>query len=107
MVGMSTPPTSPGSELLGPAEVLIVVGTRPEAIKLFPLIRRMQETSDIRPVVISTGQHASLVETVLAAAGCSIDFDLGVGRPGLTLNQLASSVLSGPIRTGTARPQRR
>ncbi|MEN0070110.1 MAG: UDP-N-acetylglucosamine 2-epimerase (non-hydrolyzing), partial [Propionicimonas sp.] len=94
---MSSPPTLL-EPTLGPAEVLVVVGTRPEAIKLFPLIRALLATSNIRPVVISTGQHASMVENILRVAGCPIDFDLGVGRPGLTLNELVSAVMAGMER---------
>jgi len=94
---MSSPPTVT-EPVLGPAEVLVVVGTRPEAIKLFPLIRALQETSNIRPVVISTGQHAAIVDTILTAAGCRVDFNLGIGRPGLTLNELMGSVMTGMER---------
>lgn len=76
-------------------EILVVLGTRPEAIKLFPLIQRLQEHSRLRPVVVTTGQHKELVDFVLEGAGCEIAGDLGVGRPGLTLNQLSSSVIAG------------
>ncbi|MGW8566864.1 non-hydrolyzing UDP-N-acetylglucosamine 2-epimerase [Isoptericola sp. NPDC055881] len=76
-------------------EVLVVLGTRPEAIKLFPLIRRLQEHPRLRPVVVTTGQHKELVDYVLQTTGCDVAADLGVGRPGLTLNQLSSSVIAG------------
>jgi UDP-N-acetylglucosamine 2-epimerase (non-hydrolysing) len=77
------------------ADVLVIVGTRPEAIKLFPLIRRLKEDSPVRPVVVSTGQHPGIVDGILRAAGCTVDLDLAVGRPGLTLNQLVAGVLTG------------
>ncbi|MFB7800629.1 non-hydrolyzing UDP-N-acetylglucosamine 2-epimerase [Isoptericola sp. NPDC056134] len=76
-------------------EILVVLGTRPEAIKLFPLIQRLQDHPRLRPVVVTTGQHKELVDYVLQEAGCEIAGDLGVGRPGLTLNQLSSSVIAG------------
>ena len=62
-------------------EILVVLGTRPEAIKLFPLIQRLQEHPRLRPVVVTTGQHKELVDYVLQEAGCEIAGDLGVGRP--------------------------
>ncbi len=76
-------------------EILVVLGTRPEAIKLFPLIQLLQDHPRLRPVVVSTGQHKELVEYVLETAGCEITADLGVGRPGLGLNQLTAAVVSG------------
>ncbi|SKC50803.1 non-hydrolyzing UDP-N-acetylglucosamine 2-epimerase [Krasilnikoviella flava] len=75
-------------------EILVVLGTRPEAIKLFPLIQRLQEHPRLRPVVVTTGQHKELVDYVLQETGCEVAGDLGVGRPGLTLNQLSSSVIA-------------
>ncbi|MGF0115956.1 non-hydrolyzing UDP-N-acetylglucosamine 2-epimerase [Promicromonospora sp. Marseille-Q5078] len=76
-------------------EILIVVGTRPEAIKLVPVIQRLQHHPRLRPVVVSTGQHSELVRDVLDAAGCRIHADLGVGHPGITLNELVSGVVQG------------
>ena len=52
-----------------PAEVLVVVGTRPEAIKLLPLIVALQESPLVSPVVVSTGQHRDMVTDVLDLAG--------------------------------------
>ena len=74
--------------------MIIIVGTRPEAIKLFPLIRLLRDHAEIRPIVVSTGQHPGIVEGILRAAGCGVDADLAVGRPGLTLNQLVASILA-------------
>ncbi|ROS79110.1 non-hydrolyzing UDP-N-acetylglucosamine 2-epimerase [Cellulomonas sp. PhB143] len=76
-------------------EVLVVLGTRPEAIKLSPLIQQLQEHPRLRPVVVSTGQHQELVDYALAATGCEIAANLHVARPNLTLNELSSSVVSG------------
>lgn len=76
-------------------EILVVLGTRPEAIKLFPLIQLLQDHPRLRPVVVSTGQHKELVGYVLTTAGCEITADLQVGRPGLRLNQLTAAVVSG------------
>lgn len=75
--------------------VVVVVGTRPEAIKLLPLVRALRDHPRLRPFVVSTGQHPGLVESVLALDGLAVDATLGVGRPGLTLNHLFAAVLEG------------
>ncbi|MBB2890165.1 non-hydrolyzing UDP-N-acetylglucosamine 2-epimerase [Flexivirga oryzae] len=76
-------------------KVLVVVGTRPEATKLLPLIRAMTSDRLIEPFVIATGQHSGIVESVLALDGLAPHANLGVGRPGITLNELFARVLVG------------
>jgi UDP-N-acetylglucosamine 2-epimerase (non-hydrolysing) len=73
---------------------LFVVGTRPEAIKMLPLIVAARRDSRFRPVVVSTGQHAELVREVLALGGVEPDvtFDRPAGN--YTLNDLFSHVMS-------------
>lgn len=75
-------------------KVLIVIGTRPEAIKLLPLILAFRESVAIQPVVVSSGQHSELVREVLGLAGIEPDVDLGAAKPGNTLNELFASVLT-------------
>ncbi len=76
-------------------KVLIVVGTRPEAIKLLPVIRSMTRSRRCEPYVIATGQHPGIVESVLALDGLAPAVDLHVGRDRLTLNELFAAVLLG------------
>ena len=75
--------------------VLLVVGTRPEAIKMLPLIRVMRAHHRIDPIVISTGQHAELVAEVLGLAGIRPDVTLDLPVEGRTLNSLVAGVLTG------------
>lgn len=75
-------------------KVLIAIGTRPEAIKLLPLILAFQKSAVIEPVVVSSGQHSELVREVLGLAGIEPDVDLGAAIPGNTLNELFASVLT-------------
>ncbi|ROS76551.1 non-hydrolyzing UDP-N-acetylglucosamine 2-epimerase [Cellulomonas sp. PhB143] len=75
------------------ARVLIVVGTRPEAIKVAPLARALLDHPRLVPFVVSTGQHPGLVEETMAAVGVPVDANLGIGRPGLTLNHLLGEVV--------------
>jgi UDP-N-acetylglucosamine 2-epimerase (non-hydrolysing) len=75
-------------------EVLIVIGTRPEAIKLLPLILEFRKSKAIVPVVVSSGQHSEMVREVLGLAGIEPDIDLGAAVPGNTLNELFASVMT-------------
>lgn len=61
--------------------VLVIVGTRPEAIKMIPVIRALDDGGRIRPVVISTGQHTDMVRELFEAQGMRIDADLRVADP--------------------------
>jgi UDP-N-acetylglucosamine 2-epimerase (non-hydrolysing) len=75
------------------SNVLVLIGTRPEAIKMFPVVHALRNSHWFVPVVVTTGQHRDLVAPILELASIEPDFDLDVGRPGLTLNELASTVI--------------
>lgn len=75
--------------------VMVVFGTRPEAIKMFPLVHRLRESSHFRPVVLTTGQHRDLVGPILDLTGITPDIDLAIGRTGLSVNGVVSAVLDG------------
>lgn len=78
--------------------VLLVFGTRPEAIKMAPVVQRLKERSDrFRPVVAVTGQHREMLDQVLALYGITPDLDLALMRPG----QRPEEVLAGAV-TGIA-----
>jgi UDP-N-acetylglucosamine 2-epimerase (non-hydrolysing) len=70
--------------------LLVVVGTRPEAIKLVPLILALQRSPRFRPVVMSTGQHHDMVKEVFGLAGITPDIDLLVGGRHSRLNERVS-----------------
>ena len=65
---------------------VVVVGTRPEAIKLVPVILALRASELFRPVVLSSGQHHAMVTEVLALAGIVPDGDLWVGDQHPSLN---------------------
>jgi UDP-N-acetylglucosamine 2-epimerase (non-hydrolysing) len=77
----------------GFTHVLVLIGTRPEAIKMFPLVHALHACEQFEPVVITTGQHADLVRPILDLAGIEPDYDLMVGHADLTLNELVMSVV--------------
>lgn len=72
--------------------VPVVVGTRPEAIKLVPIILAMRESENLHPVVVSTGQHHDLVEEIFGLAGIHTDVTLWTG-PRRGLNEKVTSVM--------------
>lgn len=73
--------------------VMLIYGTWPEAIKLAPVIRAMQESPQLTPVVTLTGQHRSLVGQVHEIFGIEPQHDLDVFRPGQSLDGLTARVL--------------
>lgn len=77
----------------GSTHVLVLMGTRPEAIKMFPLVHALRASERFEPVVITTGQHADLVRPILELAGIEPDYDLMVGHADLTLNELVMNVV--------------
>jgi len=77
-------------------KVLVVVGTRPEAIKLAPVIRALrQHPEDFQTLVCLTAQHRDLLDQVIQLFEIAVDFDLDVMRPGQSLFQTTSAVLMG------------
>ena len=74
--------------------VVVFLGTRPEAIKLAPVIRRLREVG-LPTVVVGTGQHVELVDPVLRLFGIELDENLDLMRPGQSLDHLMSDAVSG------------
>jgi len=75
--------------------VLTVFGTRPEVVKLAPVLRQLDLYPDeIRSVAVSSGQHTDLLAPFVKLFGVKVDRDLATMRPGQPLNLLASRVLS-------------
>ena len=75
--------------------VLNVFGTRPEAIKMCPLVREMQSRPEIEPLVCVTAQHRQMLDQMLEAFVVRPDWDLDIMEPGQSLSQITAHVLSG------------
>lgn len=92
-IGSSRHPTKSirGSEFL---KVLVVVGTRPEAIKMAPVILALRETRWAEVNVVATAQHREMLDQVLDHFGIVPDIDLNVMRQDQTLDDLTSRLLS-------------
>jgi UDP-N-acetylglucosamine 2-epimerase (non-hydrolysing) len=86
--------------------VLSVIGTRPEAIKMAPVIEELGlHPSQIESIVCSTGQHRELLDQVLGLFNIGVDHELNVMRPGQSLSRLTASLFSGLDEViGAARP---
>jgi len=76
-------------------KVLIVFGTRPEAIKLFPVVQALEAQGGIAVRTCVTAQHRGLLDQVLEIAGIVPDVDLDVMTPGQSLDALTSRLLTG------------
>jgi UDP-N-acetylglucosamine 2-epimerase (non-hydrolysing) len=76
------------------AKVLTVLGTRPEAIKLAPVIRRLAESRTLASAVCVTGQHRQMLDQVLGVFGIRPDHDLNVMRENQDLFSLTAALVS-------------
>ena len=76
--------------------ILLVFGTRPEAIKMAPLAIKFKENNkSFETKVCVTGQHRQMLDQVLDLFGLTPDFDLNLMKPGQTLSDVTSGVLKG------------
>jgi len=75
--------------------VSIVLGTRPEAIKLAPVIQAFQAAADVRTRVVLTGQHREMVAQVMELFGLTADRDLALMAPKQTLTHVTCAALQG------------
>lgn len=73
--------------------VVVVVGTRPEAIKMAPVYRALAEHPALRPALVSTGQHTDLLRTALGTFGLTPDHELAVMTPAQSLATTAARIL--------------
>ena len=75
--------------------VMVVFGTRPEAIKCAPLIGKLLAAPDLEPVVVSTGQHRQMLDQALGLFSIRPHYDLNVMKPGQSLSGVTCRVLHG------------
>ena len=75
------------------AVVLLVVGTRPEAIKLAPVVETLRGSTFLRPVILATSQHREMLRQALAPFGLEPDVDLEVMTDGQSPTAVAARVL--------------
>jgi UDP-N-acetylglucosamine 2-epimerase (non-hydrolysing) len=86
-------------------KIMTVFGTRPEAIKMAPLVLELQKRELINSIVCTTGQHRQMLDPVIGIFGLKTDFDLDIMEPGQTLAAITSKTLLGMDRVlGEIRP---
>ena len=76
-------------------KVLSVFGTRPEAIKMAPLVKELEKRKEIESVVCVTAQHREMLDQVLETFKIKPDYDLNIMKKGQTLGDITSRVLEG------------
>ena len=74
--------------------VMLVFGTRPEAIKMCPLVNELKTRKGLRTVVCVTGQHRQMLDQVLAAFGVEPDYDLSIMKDKQTLFDITTNILN-------------
>ena len=75
--------------------IMLVFGTRPEAIKMCPLVRELKKRPEVRTLVCVTGQHRGMLQQVLDAFGVVPDYDLAIMQDRQTLFDITERVLKG------------
>lgn len=75
-------------------KVMLVFGTRPEAIKMCPLVNELKNRAALETVVCVTGQHRQMLDQVLSAFGVTPDYDLSVMKERQTLFDVTTNILN-------------
>lgn len=76
-------------------KVLTVFGTRPEAIKMAPLVKKLQEEPGIQSILCVTAQHREMLDQVLELFELVPDYDLNIMKQNQTISQITSNVITG------------
>ena len=74
-------------------KVMSVFGTRPEAIKMCPLVKELEKHPEIESVVCLTGQHREMLQQVIDVFGTTVKYNLDIMQPRQTLTTITTKVL--------------
>lgn len=75
--------------------IMLVFGTRPEAIKMCPLVNELKSRDNVKTVVCVTGQHRQMLDQVLETFGVTPDYDLSIMKTSQTLFDITTNILNG------------
>ena len=75
--------------------IMLVFGTRPEAIKMCPLVNELKSRENLKTIVCVTGQHRQMLDQVLDAFHVVPDYDLSIMKTGQTLFDITTNILNG------------
>ena len=76
-------------------KIMLVFGTRPEAIKMCPLVKELKSRRSVETIVCVTGQHREMLKQVLDVFRVEPDFDLDIMNAGQTLFDVTEKVMTG------------
>ena len=76
-------------------KVMSIFGTRPEAIKMAPLVKELEKRPEIESIVCVTAQHREMLDQVLATFQITPDYDLNMMKQGQTLTDITTRALNG------------
>ena len=76
-------------------KIMVVFGTRPEAIKMCPLVNELKTRKNIKTVVLVTGQHRQMLDVVLDAFSVTPEYDLSIMKQNQTLFDITTGILEG------------
>lgn len=76
-------------------KIMTIFGTRPEAIKMAPLVLALQEDKTLEPIVVVTAQHREMLDQVLEIFKVTPDYDLDIMQQGQTLAEVTARVITG------------
>ena len=76
-------------------KIMVVFGTRPEAIKMCPLVNELKSRKNIKTVVLVTGQHRQMLDVVLKAFSVEPEYDLSIMKQKQTLFDITCGILNG------------
>lgn len=76
-------------------KVMLVFGTRPEAIKMCPLVNELKKREELQTIVCVTGQHRQMLDMVLEAFDVTPDYDLSIMKDKQTLFDVTTNILNG------------
>ena len=76
-------------------KVMSIFGTRPEAIKMAPLVKELEKREEIKSIVCVTAQHREMLDQVLETFDIKPDYDLDIMQQGQTLSDITSKSLIG------------
>ncbi|XVL25795.1 UDP-N-acetylglucosamine 2-epimerase (non-hydrolyzing) [Staphylococcus equorum] len=75
-------------------KIMTVFGTRPEAVKMAPLVLALRDDAELEPIVVVTAQHREMLDSVLESFHITPDYDLDIMKQGQSLSEITSRILT-------------
>src|SRR3989475_11390352 len=82
----------------GRLSIMTIFGTRPEAVKMAPVVQRLRASAEFAPIVVTTGQHREILDQVTRLFRITPDVDLDIMRPEQSLVDITTRALAGVHR---------